>query len=124
MKIPEKKLGFGLMRLPKKDEEIILSETIDMVDEFISSGFTYFDTAYVYAGSEDILKNEGDPVSIETDTADQESQAGTPVRQIAKKKKMPQQSVGGKHALLSGVFFCHGVSRGYFKPQLAQSVDN
>ncbi len=56
MKIPEKKLGFGLMRLPKKDEEIILSETIDMVDEFISSGFTYFDTAYVYAGSEDILK--------------------------------------------------------------------
>ncbi len=56
MDFPEKKLGFGLMRLPKKDDRILLDETIELVDEFMASGFTYFDTAYVYAGSEEIMK--------------------------------------------------------------------
>ena len=51
-----KKLGFGLMRLPKKDDEIILDETIDMVDAFMDAGFTYFDTAFVYQGSEPVMK--------------------------------------------------------------------
>ena len=47
--MPEiKKLGFGLMRLPKKDGEIDLIHTNKMVDAFIKNGFTYFDTAYVY----------------------------------------------------------------------------
>ncbi|CZR98620.1 2,5-diketo-D-gluconate reductase A [Clostridioides difficile] len=47
-----KKLGFGLMRLPIKDENDVT--TIDMeylnkmVDTFLERGFTYFDTAYVY----------------------------------------------------------------------------
>ena len=52
MDLPKKKLGFGLMRLPKKDDEIILDETIDMVDAFMDAGFTYFDTAYVYHGGD------------------------------------------------------------------------
>ena len=56
MDFPEKKLGFGLMRLPKQDEKIVLDKTIDMVDEFIASGFTYFDTAYVYEGSEEMMR--------------------------------------------------------------------
>lgn len=43
-----KKLGFGLMRLPKKDGEIDLEQTKEMVDLFMQKGFTYFDTAYVY----------------------------------------------------------------------------
>lgn len=47
-----KKLGFGFMRLPllnKDDETSIDVETAKkMVDEFMSHGFTYFDTAYVY----------------------------------------------------------------------------
>lgn len=43
-----KKLGFGLMRLPKKDGEIDIELSKKMVDLFISKGFTYFDTAYVY----------------------------------------------------------------------------
>ena len=43
-----KKLGFGLMRLPKKDGEIDIEQTKEMVDLFMQKGFTYFDTAYVY----------------------------------------------------------------------------
>ena len=42
------KLGFGLMRLPKKDGKIDIDETCKMVDMFIENGGTYFDTAYVY----------------------------------------------------------------------------
>lgn len=47
-----KKLGFGFMRLPllSKDDEtsIDIEKVKEMVDEFMSHGFTYFDTAYVY----------------------------------------------------------------------------
>ncbi len=45
-----KKLGFGLMRLPMKGEEIDMEQTKKMVDVFMEKGFTYFDTAYVYIG--------------------------------------------------------------------------
>ena len=48
-----KKLGFGLMRLPKKAECIDIDRTAAMADEFLARGYTYFDTAYVYEGSED-----------------------------------------------------------------------
>ena len=47
-----KKLGFGLMRLPRKRVNIDVGHTARMVDEFIEAGCTYFDTAYVYPGSE------------------------------------------------------------------------
>lgn len=43
-----KKLGFGLMRLPMSGDKIDIEQTKSMVDEFMSKGFTYFDTAYVY----------------------------------------------------------------------------
>lgn len=46
------KLGFGLMRLPKKPVKIDVEQAKEMVDLFMSAGFTYFDTAYVYLGSE------------------------------------------------------------------------
>ena len=52
----EKKLGFGLMRLPKKGLSIDVEQTSQMVDMFLDAGFTYFDTAYVYQGSEDAIK--------------------------------------------------------------------
>ena len=49
-----KKLGFGLMRLPLLDENdgasIDLELTKKMVDAFIENGFTYFDTAWMYCG--------------------------------------------------------------------------
>lgn len=48
----EKKLGFGLMRLPLTEEgnpKSIDQETVNrMVDHFLENGFTYFDTGYPY----------------------------------------------------------------------------
>lgn len=51
-----KKLGFGLMRLPQKDGVIDVEQTKEMVDIFMDAGFTYFDTAWAYAGSEDAIR--------------------------------------------------------------------
>jgi predicted aldo/keto reductase-like oxidoreductase len=55
----EKKLGFGLMRLPLKDpndrfslESVEMDTLKRMVDIFLDRGFNYFDTAYVYGSSE------------------------------------------------------------------------
>lgn len=42
------KLGFGLMRLPKKDGKIDIETSCRMVDNCLANGFYYFDTAYVY----------------------------------------------------------------------------
>ena len=48
---PEKKLGFGLMRLPLLEDNAIDLDTVcKMVDTFLAGGFTYFDTAYNYHG--------------------------------------------------------------------------
>ncbi len=50
----EKKLGFGLMRLPSLDandpSKIDLELSKKMVDTFIERGFSYFDTAWMYCG--------------------------------------------------------------------------
>ena len=51
-----KKLGFGMMRLPKNGEEIDIEQTCVMVDQFLEAGFTYFDTAFVYNGSEEATR--------------------------------------------------------------------
>ena len=57
-----KKLGFGLMRLPQLDPANAASVDVEqvkkMVDRFIERGFTYFDTAWMYAGfaSENVAK--------------------------------------------------------------------
>ena len=49
---PEKKLGFGLMRLPLNDpsdsKDIDVEQVRKMVDTFMERGFTYFDTAWMY----------------------------------------------------------------------------
>ena len=50
------KLGFGLMRLPKKGLGTDIEQTKKMVDLFMDAGFTYFDTAYVYLGSEEAAR--------------------------------------------------------------------
>ena len=44
------KLGFGLMRLPQKDEKIDIQQVCEMVDLYMQAGLCYFDTAYVYHG--------------------------------------------------------------------------
>ena len=54
-----KKLGFGLMRLPRvagKEDVIDIEQVKQMADEFLSAGFTYFDTAWAYPGSEEAFK--------------------------------------------------------------------
>ena len=51
-----KKLGFGLMRLPQKDGVIDVEQVKEMVDLFMDAGFTYFDTAWAYPGSEDAIR--------------------------------------------------------------------
>ena len=50
------KLGFGLMRLPRKDEAIDIPQFSRMVDAFLAAGGKYFDTAYVYGGSEEATR--------------------------------------------------------------------
>jgi len=43
-------LGFGAMRMPPEDD------TAKMIDVYMASGYNYFDTAYIYGGSEEKLK--------------------------------------------------------------------
>ena len=50
------KLGFGLMRLPQKLGRIDVEQVKKMVDRFLGAGFTYFDTAFVYTGSEEAIR--------------------------------------------------------------------
>ena len=49
---PDKKLGFGLMRLPVNDPtnkaDVDVKQVEQMVDLFLEKGFTYFDTAWMY----------------------------------------------------------------------------
>ena len=59
---PEKKLGFGLMRLPLLDQtkadDVDWEQANQMVDYFMENGFTYFDTGLMYMGGtcEDVAK--------------------------------------------------------------------
>ena len=55
---PDKKLGFGFMRLPMKGDQVDVETTCRMVDEFLAAGFCYFDTAHGYhdGQSEEALK--------------------------------------------------------------------
>lgn len=51
------KLGYGFIRLPTtKDGDIDREPMKKMVDAFLGAGFTYFDTAYNYPGSEEALR--------------------------------------------------------------------
>lgn len=50
------KLGFGFMRLPRSGDDFDYAQIDAMVDAFLDAGFTYFDTAYVYQGSEEAMR--------------------------------------------------------------------
>ncbi len=52
------KLGFGLMRLPRLEDgkTIDVKQCKEMTDKFLAAGLKYFDTAYVYEGSEEATK--------------------------------------------------------------------
>ena len=49
-------LGFGLMRLPRKDGNFDDEQIKAMVDAFLAAGFDYFDTANAYWGSEETAR--------------------------------------------------------------------
>ena len=61
----QKKLGFGLMRLPltdpSDDSSVNLHAVCDLIDRFLGKGFTYFATAWMYHDfcSEDIGEDSG-----------------------------------------------------------------
>ena len=48
-------LGFGCMRLPKRGNQINYEKTLELVKSAIDRGINYFDTAYIYPGSEEAL---------------------------------------------------------------------
>lgn len=48
-------MGLGCMRFPRKGGRIDQEKTVELVDAAIGSGINYFDTAYVYQGSEEAL---------------------------------------------------------------------
>ena len=48
-------IGFGCMRFPKKGNSIDLEETEKEILHAIDMGVNYFDTAYIYSGSEEAL---------------------------------------------------------------------
>lgn len=60
--LPKKKLGFGMMRMPLTDPNnnasVDIEQVKQMIDAFLASGFTYFDTAWMYNGfaSEEVVK--------------------------------------------------------------------
>lgn len=49
------KLGFGLMRLPRKRLKTDVNQVSEMVDMFLDAGLLFFDTAPLYPGSEEAI---------------------------------------------------------------------
>ena len=45
-------LGFGCMRFPKNGKEIDIDEVEKEILSAYNAGVNYFDTAYIYSGSE------------------------------------------------------------------------
>ena len=50
------KLGFGYMRLPTKNNAFDTGQINKMADVFLENGGTYFDTAFIYDGAEEALR--------------------------------------------------------------------
>ena len=50
-------LGFGNMRMPKLPDGSVDKETIfKMIDTYMAAGYNYYDTGYIYPGSEEMLR--------------------------------------------------------------------
>ena len=48
-------LGFGCMRFPRSLTQIDMDKTGQLIRHAVETGINYFDTAYIYGGSEDVL---------------------------------------------------------------------
>ena len=53
--VPLSILGFGCLRFPKDGNKIDMEATERQIMSAIRNGVNYFDTAYVYGGSEEAL---------------------------------------------------------------------
>ena len=45
-------LGYGCMRFPKKHGKIVMDTAEQLLCRAVDQGINYFDTAYIYSGSE------------------------------------------------------------------------
>ncbi len=84
-----KKLGFGLMRLPRNGDVIDIEQTKEMVDLFMGAGFTYFDTAWAYDGSEEAAREalvERYPRDSFTLATKNAAWKNTPTKELARKQ--------------------------------------
>jgi predicted aldo/keto reductase-like oxidoreductase len=48
-------IGFGCMRFPRNITQIDINRTETLIVKAVQDGINYFDTAYMYGGSEDAL---------------------------------------------------------------------
>jgi predicted aldo/keto reductase-like oxidoreductase len=49
-------LGFGCMRFPRKNvTKIDIDKSEQLIIKAVQNGINYFDTAYIYGGSEEVL---------------------------------------------------------------------
>jgi len=48
-------IGFGCMRFPRDSDKIDINRTEQLIIKAVQDGINYFDTAYAYGGSEDVL---------------------------------------------------------------------
>ena len=108
------KLGFGLMRLPHvggdMEAPIDIELAKEMVDIFMEAGYTYYDTAYVYEGSEEAARQ----ILVER----------YPRESFVFATKMPAHAVGD-FALMEEVFAeqLERTGLGYFDYYLFHGID-
>ena len=54
---PERRLGFGMMRLHRDENNAIdIEQASRLVDRYLEAGFCYFDTAWAYEGTEEAVR--------------------------------------------------------------------
>ena len=112
------KLGFGLMRLPQlaDGKTIDVEQTKRMVDLFLEAGFTYFDTAYVYDGSEEAARAAlVDRYPRESYTLATKLNAGIPNLDEAGAKRQFTTSLERTGAGYFDYYLLHALQRGGYK---------
>ncbi len=111
------KLGFGLMRLPKlEDGSIDVEQTSKMVDLFIEAGGTYFDTAFVYPGSEEAIRKAlVDRYPRESYTLATKLMCNAEINDEASAKKEIETSLERTNAGYFDYYLLHALQRSNYK---------
>jgi len=60
-------LGMGCMRFPRKGNQIDMEKTTVLIKKAVEQGVNYFDTAYIYPGSEDALGKALETLALRKD---------------------------------------------------------